>query len=123
MPVPDQHLWSTDDPVLYDLRIELKGGAAVLDRMTRYFSMRKVSLGEVDGCQRILLNNRFVFQIGLLDEGYWPEGISTAPMDEALRFDPEQAKALGYNLVRKHIKVEPARRLARLRSGDHQDRS
>jgi len=105
VPVPSPHLWTPDDPYLYDIRVNLNGG----DVVTGYFGMRKVSMGMVNGILRPLLNNQFVFQLGTLDQGFWPDGIYTAPTDDALRFDLEQQKALGYNTVRKHIKVEPQR--------------
>ena len=77
--------------------------------MTGYFGMRSLGKAMVGGVMRPLLNGKFVFQIGTLDQGYWPDGIYTAPTDEALRWDLERQKALGFNMVRKHIKVEPAR--------------
>ena len=107
--VPAPHLWSPDDPFLYDVQVDLKLGATVVDHVDGYFGIRKISLGRIGQTMRLLLNNQFVFQIGVLSQGYWPDGIYTAPTDEALRFDLEQAKALGYNLVRLHMKVEPAR--------------
>ncbi len=105
VPVPNARLWSPDDPFLYDLRVRLPGGDAV----TGYFGMRSLGKAMVGGVMRPLLNGKFVFQLGTLDQGYWPDGIYTAPTDEALRFDLERQKALGFNMVRKHIKVEPAR--------------
>jgi hypothetical protein len=105
LPIKDARLWSPDDPFLYDLKVKL--GA---DEVTSYFGMRKVSLGKDEkGVTRILLNGKFVFQVGVLDQGYWPDGIYTAPTDEALRFDVEQMRKLGLNLARKHVKVEPQR--------------
>ena len=71
--------------------------------------MRKISLGTTNGFMKMLLNNQFVFQFGPLDQGFWPDGIYTPPTDAALKSDIEQEKALGYNMVRKHIKVERAR--------------
>ncbi|MFC9252926.1 AbfB domain-containing protein [Amycolatopsis thailandensis] len=105
VPVPNARLWSPDDPFLYDLRVRLPGG----DVVTGYFGMRSLGKAMVGGVMRPLLNGKFVFQIGTLDQGYWPDGIYTAPTDAALRFDLERQKALGFNMVRKHIKVEPAR--------------
>ena len=107
--IPAPHLWSPDDPFLYDVQVDLKLGSTVVDHISSYFGMRKIGLERIDQYMRLLLNNQFVFQIGVLNQGYWPDGIYTAPTDEALRFDLEQAKALGYNLVRLHMKVEPAR--------------
>lgn len=98
-------LWSPDDPFLYDLRVECGE-----DSVKSYFGMRKIALGKDNqGITRILLNGKFVFQAGLLDQGYWPDGIYTAPTDEALRYDIEMTKKLGFNLARKHVKVEPDR--------------
>jgi hypothetical protein len=105
-------LWSPDAPFLYDLKLTLrdKPGGAVLDEVTSYFAMRKISRGpDADGVQRLLLNNQPLFQYGLLDQGFWPDGLYTAPTDEALRFDIEFTRQLGFNTIRKHVKVEPAR--------------
>jgi hypothetical protein len=104
VPVPNARLWSPSDPFLYDLRVTLG-----TDVVTGYFGMRSLGRAVVGGVMRPLLNGKFVFQLGTLDQGYWPDGIYTAPTDEALRFDLERQKALGFNMVRKHIKVEPAR--------------
>ncbi len=102
--------WSPDSPFLYDLRVRLERDGRVCDRLTSYFGMRKVSVGKDSrGITRILLNNRFVFQIGFLDQGFWPDGLYTAPTDQALRYDIEVTKKLGMNLARKHVKVEPDR--------------
>ncbi len=110
IPVPDPHLWSPNDPFLYDLEVQLTDQQGkVLDDVKSYFGMRSVSLGMVDGKLRPLLNGKFVFPMGPLDQGYWPDGIYTAPTDEALKFDLETVKRLGFNLVRKHAKVEPQR--------------
>lgn len=102
-------LWSPDEPFLYDLEIELSRNEKLLDKVTSYFGMRKISIANIDGVMRPLLNGKFVFQMGPLDQGFWPDGIYTAPTDEALRYDLEQIKAMGFNMVRKHIKVERAR--------------
>ncbi|MGZ8411548.1 MAG: chitobiase/beta-hexosaminidase C-terminal domain-containing protein [Gemmatirosa sp.] len=109
--VPDPRLWGPDDPFLYDLQVVLRdaGGRAV-DSVGSYFGMRKIALvTDSAGHRRIALNGRPVFQLGPLDQGWWPDGLYTAPSDAALRFDVEQTKALGFNMTRKHIKVEPAR--------------
>ncbi|KAJ7233181.1 alpha-L-arabinofuranosidase B [Mycena rebaudengoi] len=103
--IPNPRLWSPDDPFLYDLRVTLSSG----DVVTGYFGMRTVGTAVVNGFLRPVLNGRFFFQMGTLDQGFWPDGIYTAPTDAALRFDLAQQKALGFNTVRKHIKVEPAR--------------
>ena len=107
--IPNARLWSPDDPFLYDLAVSLKKDAAVIDTVTSYFGMRSVAVGKVAGLTRPLLNGAFVFQLGTLDQGWWPDGLYTAPTDEALKFDIEQTKACGFNTIRKHIKVEPAR--------------
>ncbi|RMI38431.1 beta-galactosidase [Streptomyces triticirhizae] len=111
VPVPDARLWSPEDPFLYDLRVTLTGpdGATPGDSVGGYFGMRSLGVGQVGGVTRPLLNGEFVFQMGTLDQGYWPDGLYTAPTDEALAWDLEAQKALGFNMVRKHIKVEPAR--------------
>ena len=105
LPVRDQRLWSPDDPWLYPL--ELHFGE---DRVESYFAMRKTEVrAGKDGVRRLYLNNRPCFHNGLLDQGYWPDGLYTAPADEAMIFDLQTAKKLGYNMLRKHIKVEPMR--------------
>jgi hypothetical protein len=110
LPIPAPHLWSPADPYLYGLTVALTESGHQLDQAGSYFALRKVSLGRDDqGRNRIFLNNRFLLEIGLLDQGYWPDGIYTAPTDEALKSDIETAKKLGYNLLRKHAKLEPAR--------------
>lgn len=111
VPVPDARLWSPDDPYLYDVDVTLTSndGAQVHDEVAGYTGMRSIETGEVDGVLRPLLNGEYVFQVGTLDQGYWPDGISTAPTDEALRFDIESHKELGFNTIRKHVKVEPDR--------------
>jgi len=110
IPLPNARLWSPDDPFLYDLKIQLVNRKGkVLDEVGSYFGMRSVGLGIVAGKLRPLLNGKFVFQMGPLDQGYWPDGIHTAPTDAALRYDLEVIKKLGFNLVRKHAKLEPQR--------------
>ncbi|HEY2589489.1 MAG TPA: glycoside hydrolase family 2 TIM barrel-domain containing protein [Tepidisphaeraceae bacterium] len=110
IPVPNAQLWSPDHPNLYSLHVKLDAKGKTTDEVDSYFAMRKVSIGKDDaGFTRILLNNKFVFQVGPLDQGFWPDGIYTAPTDAALRSDIEQEKKLGFNMVRKHVKVEPER--------------
>ncbi len=110
LPIKNAHLWSPDDPHLYDLRVALTQAGKDADSVGSYFAMRKISLGKDDtGQTRILLNNKFVLQVGALDQGYWPDGIYTAPTDAALKSDIEAAKGFGFNLLRKHAKVEPDR--------------
>jgi beta-galactosidase/beta-glucuronidase len=100
--------WTPDTPVLYPLSIKLTGETG--DRVDSYFGMRKIALGKDEkGILRIMLNNKFVFQYGPLDQGWWPDGLYTAPTDEALKYDIEITKKLGCNMARKHVKVEPAR--------------
>ncbi len=107
--VPNQKLWSPDNPFLYDLELTLLRSDEKIDSLNSYFGMRKVSVEEVDGLKKLYLNNEFLFQMGPLDQGFWPDGIYTAPTDEALKYDLEMIKQFGFNMVRKHIKVEPQR--------------
>lgn len=109
--LPNFTPWSPENPHLYDLTITLQNAAGeTLDTVETYFGMRKFSLGkDAQGRTRFMLNNRPYFQFGPLDQGYWPDGLVTPPSDEALRYDLEQIKSLGFNMVRKHVKVEPAR--------------
>jgi len=108
--ISNPELWSPDTPHLYDLSVSLKSGGKVVDTVTSYFGMRKIALGKDEkGVTRLMLNGKFVFQVGPLDQGFWPDGIYTAPTDEALRFDVAETKRLGFNTTRKHVKVEPDR--------------
>lgn len=108
--IDNPQLWSPDNPFLYDLKIQLKDKSGkIADEVISYFGMRSVSLGEVAGVKRAMLNNKFLLQLGLLDQGYWPEGAYTAPTDDALKSDIEMAKRAGFNLIRKHMKTEPQR--------------
>ncbi len=109
LPIPDPNLWSPTNPFLYDLTVTLSNGAGQVESVTSYFGMRKISVGVVDGYERMLLNNEFVFEFGPLDQGFWPDGLYTAPTDDALKSDIQEIKTLGYNMVRKHIKVERSR--------------
>jgi hypothetical protein len=103
--IPKPKLWSPDSPHLYSLRIRVNG-----DEVRSYFGMRKIALGkDENGITRLMLNNKPCFMVGPLDQGFWPDGIYTAPTDEALRFDIEMTKKLGMNMARKHVKVEPDR--------------
>jgi hypothetical protein len=111
--IPRAKLWSPESPFLYDLKISILkhgGHGDVIDEVNSYFAMRKIALGkDAKGNQRMLLNNQPVFQFGPLDQGFWPDGLYTAPTDEALRYDIEMTKKLGFNMARKHVKVEPDR--------------
>jgi beta-galactosidase/beta-glucuronidase len=110
LPVPKARPWSPEDPFLYDLKITLFENGQPADTVGSYFGMRKISVGKgADGYPRLCLNNHPQFELGVLDQGYWPEGIYTAPNDEALRSDIATVKRLGFNLCRKHVKVEPER--------------
>ena len=109
IPVANAKLWSPDSPHLYDLQVAVKAGGQTVDSVGSYFGMRKISLGTVNGVPKILLNGKFTFLIGPLDQGFWPDGLYTAPTDAALKYDIEMTKKLGFNFIRKHIKVEPAR--------------
>ena len=105
IPMPDFRAWSPEDPYLYDLSVTLAE-----DRVESYFGMRKMEVrADRGGVKRLFLNGEPYFQSGLLDQGYWPDGLYTAPSDEALIYDIQTAKAMGFNLLRKHIKVEPMR--------------
>ncbi|MFD0434900.1 LamG-like jellyroll fold domain-containing protein [Streptomyces chartreusis] len=108
LPVAKQHLWSPDDPYLYDLDVKLTDGRST-DKVGSYFGMRKIGIAKVGGFQKLVLNGKPVFSLATLDQGFWPDGLYTAPSDEALAFDLKAHKELGFNAVRKHIKVEPAR--------------
>ncbi|UCF20252.1 MAG: chitobiase/beta-hexosaminidase C-terminal domain-containing protein [Gemmatimonadota bacterium] len=106
--IPEPRLWSPEDPFLYDLRIQLRRAGELLDAVDGYFGLRKISVGpDGDGVPRLLLNDRFVFQSGTLDQGYWPDGLYTAPTEEAMVYDLEMTRAMGFNMLRKHVKVEP----------------
>ncbi len=107
--ISNPKLWSPDSPFLYDVELELKVAGQTADLVKSYFGMRKVSLGVVDGKACFMLNNQPVFMQGPLDQGFWPDGLHTAPSDEALIYDIEQTKSFGFNMTRKHIKIEPAR--------------
>ena len=109
LPVPNPKLWSPDSPFLYDLDIKLLQGNSITDQVQSYFGMRKIALGLDHGIKKMLLNNKFVFEIGPLDQGFWPDGIYTPPTESALKADIQSMKDYGFNMVRKHIKVEPAR--------------
>ncbi|HBT85769.1 MAG: glycoside hydrolase family 2 TIM barrel-domain containing protein [Fermentimonas sp.] len=103
-------LWSPDSPYLYDLEVVIYEGSRQLDKVDSYAAMRKYSMKRDDkGIVRLQLNNKDLFHFGPLDQGWWPDGLYTAPTDEALEYDIIKTKDLGFNMIRKHVKVEPAR--------------
>ncbi len=110
IPIPNQILWSPDSPFLYNLVLELLEDDNVLDRIESYFAMRKIELGSgITTSKAIYLNDIPIFLHGPLDQGYWPESGMTPPSEEAILFDLNKTKSLGFNMTRKHIKVEPRR--------------
>ncbi|WP_279246945.1 glycoside hydrolase family 2 protein [Candidatus Litorirhabdus singularis] len=107
---PGLRAWSPDDPFLYDLQVSLWRDGKLLDTVESYFGAREVAVArDSEGAWRLMLNGSPVFHLGLLDQGWWPDGLYTAPTDEALAFDIEATKRMGFNTIRKHVKVEPAR--------------
>jgi hypothetical protein len=103
-------LWTPDSPKLFDIVVEIKDGDTVIDRVTTYSALRKIHFQKDErGHNRLYLNNKPLFQYGPLDQGWWPDGLYTAPTDEALKYDIEVTKELGFNMARKHVKVEPER--------------
>ncbi len=109
LPVPNANLWSPENPFLYNLQISVIHNGTTNDTVTSYFGMRKISVKSVNGVPQIYLNNKPYFEMGPLDQGFWPDGIYTAPTDDALKYDLQMEKALGFNMIRKHIKVERQR--------------
>jgi beta-galactosidase/beta-glucuronidase len=108
--LPNAHLWSPNDPFLYSLSIELNDRQHVVDHVKSYFGMRKIAVQpDEKGMDRIFLNNKYTYNLGILDQGFWPDGLYTAPNDEALEYDIKAIKLMGFNTIRKHIKIEPAR--------------
>ena len=106
----DAKLWSPDSPFLYTVKVSLLKNGNVVDKVDSYAAMRKISAGkDKNGIMRLQLNNKPIFMYGPLDQGWWPDGLYTAPSDEALKYDIQKTKDFGYNMIRKHIKVEPAR--------------
>ncbi|MGP4005236.1 PA14 domain-containing protein [Streptomyces sp. 4N124] len=102
--IDDPHLWSPDDPFLYDLKVSVGS-----DRVGSYFGMRSIAVEKINGVPRTILNGEPIFLMATLDQGFWPDGLHTAPTDDALAYDLKVHKQLGFNSVRKHIKVEPDR--------------
>jgi beta-galactosidase/beta-glucuronidase len=108
--VNNPKLWSPDSPFLYDLTVRLTDKGKTIDSVQSYFGMRKIAIGKDEqGIQRLMLNNKPLFQYGPLDQGWWPDGLYTAPTDAALKYDLEVLKKIGCNMLRKHVKVEPDR--------------
>lgn len=110
LPVEDPRLWSPDSPYLYGLRVSVVRGGKTIDAVNGYTAMREVSLFVKNKNTKLMaLNCQPLFQFGPLDQGWWPDGLYTAPTDEALRYDVQKTKDFGFNMIRKHIKVEPSR--------------
>ncbi|MEJ7827663.1 MAG: sugar-binding domain-containing protein [Segetibacter sp.] len=108
--IPSAKLWTPEHPNIYTVDVELRSRDRVTDQFNTYFAMRKISLGsDKNGYTRLMLNNKPVFQYGTLDQGWWPDGLLTPPSDEAMLFDMVKLKEMGFNMLRKHIKVEPSR--------------
>ncbi len=108
--MPSPACWTPESPFLYGLRIRVTDPESAIDEVQSYFAMRSFGVGtDAQGHRRFLLNGKPLFLHGILDQGYWPDGLYTAPSDEALAFDIRFARQSGYNMIRKHIKVEPAR--------------
>ncbi len=108
--VKNPRLWSPEDPFLYGMEIQVSKDGEPIDTVRSYTAMRKISLEkDENGINRLFLNNEPLFQFGPLDQGWWPDGLYTAPSDEALRYDIEVLKKLGCNMLRKHVKIEPDR--------------
>ena len=105
IPVPNPHAWSPEDPYLYNFTVTLAE-----DQVESYFGLRDTCIrADAEGIKRLFLNGKPYFHNGLLDQGYWPDGLYTPPSDEAMIFDIQTAKDMGFNLLRKHIKIEPMR--------------
>ena len=107
LPVPNAQLWSPTNPYLYGLTVRLIHGGRPVDAVGSYFGMRSISVVSVGGVARVELSGQPTFMLGTLDQGYWPDGGYTAPTPQALQYDLLIEKALGFNAVRKHMKVEP----------------
>jgi Glycosyl hydrolases family 2, sugar binding domain/Glycosyl hydrolases family 2, TIM barrel domain/Glycosyl hydrolases family 2 len=109
MEIKEEKMWTPEQPFLYDLKVKIVQGKKTVDEVNSYFGMRKIEMKMEKGINRIALNGKVIFQMGTLDQGFWPDGLYTAPSDEALRYDLEVLKKLGFNMTRKHVKVEPER--------------
>ena len=108
--VQNPTLWDTDNPYLYDMKVTLATGGKVVDEVKSYAAFRTISTRrDASGIMRMTLNGKYLFHLGPLDQGWWPDGLYTAPTDEALLYDIKKTKDWGFNMIRKHVKVEPAR--------------
>lgn len=108
--VQNPKLWSPASPYLYDMKVSLLKNGKAIDEVKSYTAFRKISAKkDANGIMRMYLNNEPLFQYGPLDQGWWPDGLYTAPTDEALVYDIKKTKDWGFNMIRKHVKVEPAR--------------
>ena len=108
--VENPTLWEPSNPYLYDMKVSLSKNGKVIDQVKSYTAFRKISTEkDENGIMRMCLNNKKLFHYGPLDQGWWPDGLYTAPTDEALLFDIQKTKQWGFNMIRKHVKVEPAR--------------
>jgi len=108
--VQNPTLWDTENPYLYDMKVTIASAGKVVDEVSSYAAFRKISAKrDANGIMRMQLNNKDLFHYGPLDQGWWPDGLYTAPTDEALLFDIKKTKDWGFNMIRKHVKVEPAR--------------
>ncbi len=109
LPIENFYLWSPNNPQLYHLTITIQRQGKIVDLVKSYFALRKIEVKEDAFGRRLYLNGEPLFQVGPLDQGWWPDGLYTAPTDDALKFDIEKTKELGFNMIRKHVKVEPER--------------
>ena len=110
--IPEMKTWSPASPYLYGVKVTVERNGKVVDSVDGYTAMRKISVVKdcsLNAYKRMAINNEALFQFGPLDQGWWPDGLYTAPTDEALEWDIIKTKELGFNMIRKHIKVEPAR--------------
>lgn len=108
--VQNPTLWDPTNPYLYDMKVSISKDGKVQDEVKSYTAFRKISKKrDANGIVRMQLNNKNLFHYGPLDQGWWPDGLYTAPTDEALAFDVVKTKEWGFNMIRKHVKVEPAR--------------
>ena len=108
--IDNAQLWSPEHPHLYDVKLDLiNPSGKIIDQVKSYFGMRKISLADHKGVKYLFLNNAPLFHYGPLDQGWWPDGLLTPPSDKAMRYDIEMTKAMGFNMIRKHVKIEPDR--------------